>query len=382
MSKTKKRPRPSRAVHDEERFVTDLDYTGGFIHDLPGPSEHLGLGQESFEERVAKLVKDWGCNGKEDYIAELINTALKLAKDGSEELDLKIVNRAVKEMRYANRVFLPYRKRRKITVFGSARTQPGDAEYEAAVEFCRRMTDHGFMVITGAGPGIMEAGNFGAGPGNSFGLRIQLPFEAGANSFIDGDPKLINFKYFFTRKLSFVKEAHAAALFPGGFGTMDEGFETMTLIQTGKAIIFPIVMIDAPGGVYWKEFRDFISNHLLRLRLISEEDLDLFKVTDSVDDAVDEIVSFYRVFHSYRYVRDKLVIRLNHPISQASVLRLNDEHGDFLLSGRYELSKPLPVEADQPEIAALPRLVCTPRRSHYGKMRKMIDALNQSEITT
>lgn len=382
MSKTKKRPRQSRAVHDEERFVTDLDYTGGFIHDLPGPSEHLGLGQESFEERVAKLVKDWGCNGKEDYIAELINTALKLAKDGSEELDLKIVNRAVKEMRYANRVFLPYRKRRKITVFGSARTQPGDAEYEAAVEFCRRMTDHGFMVITGAGPGIMEAGNFGAGPGNSFGLRIQLPFEAGANSFIDGDPKLINFKYFFTRKLSFVKEAHAAALFPGGFGTMDEGFETMTLIQTGKAIIFPIVMIDAPGGVYWKEFRDFISNHLLRLRLISEEDLDLFKVTDSVDDAVDEIVSFYRIFHSYRYVRDKLVIRLNHPISQASVLRLNDEHGDFLLSGRYELSKPLPVEADQPEIAALPRLVCTPRRSHYGKMRKMIDALNQSEIAT
>ncbi|RFC46505.1 MAG: hypothetical protein DVB23_001613 [Verrucomicrobia bacterium] len=382
MSKTKKRPRQSRAVHDEERFVTDLDYTGGFIHDLPGPSEHLGLGQESFEERVAKLVKDWGCNGKEDYIAELINTALKLAKDGSEELDLKIVNRAVKEMRYANRVFLPYRKRRKITVFGSARTQPGDAEYEAAVEFCRRMTDHGFMVITGAGPGIMEAGNLGAGPGNSFGLRIQLPFEAGANSFIDGDPKLINFKYFFTRKLSFVKEAHAAALFPGGFGTMDEGFETMTLIQTGKAIIFPIVMIDAPGGVYWKEFRDFISNHLLRLRLISEEDLDLFKVTDSVDDAVDEIVSFYRVFHSYRYVRDKLVIRLNHPISQASVIRLNDEHGDFLLSGRYELSKPLPVEADQPEIAVLPRLVCTPRRSHYGKMRKMIDALNQSEITT
>jgi hypothetical protein len=163
---------------------------------------------------------------------------------------------------------------------------------------------------------------------------------------------------------------------------MDEGFETMTLIQTGKAIIFPIVMIDAPGGVYWNEFRDFIADHLLRLRLISEEDLDLFKVTDSVDEAVDEIVNFYRIFHSYRYVRDKLVIRLNHPITSASLLRLNDEHGDFLLSGRYELSKPLPAEADQPEIAALPRLVCTPRRSHYGKMRKMIDALNRSEIAS
>ncbi|MBU6300564.1 MAG: LOG family protein [Verrucomicrobia bacterium] len=382
MSNTKKRPRPARAVHDEDRPVTDLDYTGGFIHDLPGPSEHLGLGQESFEERVAKLVKDWGCNGKEPYIAELINTALKLAKDGSEELDLKIVNRAVKEMRYANRVFLPYRKRRKVTVFGSARTQPGDPEYQAAVAFCQRMSEHGFMTITGAGPGIMEAGNRGAGPDNSFGLRIQLPFEAGANSYIEGDPKLINFKYFFTRKLSFVKEAHAAALFPGGFGTMDEGFETMTLIQTGKAIIFPIVMIDAPGGLYWQDFRDFITNHLLRLRLISEEDLDLFKVTDSVDEAVEAIVGFYRIFHSYRYVRDKLVIRLNQPISPAAVLRLNDEHGDFLLSGRYELSAPLPAEADQPEIASLPRLVCTPRRSHYGKMRKMLDALNHSEIAS
>jgi uncharacterized protein (TIGR00730 family) len=382
MRKTKKRPRQPRPVHDSDNIVTDIDYTGGFLHDLPGPEEHLGQGQESFEERVSKLVKDWGCNGKEAYVAELINTALKLAKDGSDELDLKIVNRAVKEMRYANRVFLPYRKRRKITVFGSARTKPGDPEYDSAVEFCRRMTEHDFMTITGAGPGIMEAGNLGAGPGNSFGLRIQLPFEAGANSYIEGDPKLINFKYFFTRKLSFVKEAHAAALFPGGFGTMDEGFETMTLIQTGKAIIFPIVMIDAPGGVYWTEFRDFISGHLLRLGLISEEDLDLFLVTDSVDEAVDEIVNFYRIFHSYRYVREKLVIRLNHPITDASILRLNDEHGAFLLSGRYELGSPLSAEADQPELASLPRLICTPKRSHYGKMRKMIDALNQSEIAS
>jgi hypothetical protein len=382
MRKTKKHPRQSRPIHDSDHLVTDLDYTGGFIHDLPAPEEHLGQGQENFEERVNKLVKDWGCNGKEPYIAELITTALKLAKDDPDELDLKIVNRAVKEMRYANRVFLPYRRRRKITVFGSARTKPGDPEYDSAVEFCRRMTDHDFMTITGAGPGIMEAGNLGAGQGNSFGLRIQLPFEAGANSYIEGDPKLINFKYFFTRKLSFVKEAHGAALFPGGFGTMDEGFETMTLIQTGKAIIYPIVMIDAPGGAYWNEFRDFISGQLLRLKLISEEDLDLFLVTDSVDEAVDEIVNFYRIFHSYRYVRDKLVIRLNHPITDASVMRLNDEHGAFLQSGRYELGTPMPAEADQPELADLPRLICTPRRSHYGKMRKMINALNQSEIVS
>jgi uncharacterized protein (TIGR00730 family) len=380
MSTPPKRPAPPPVTHDAEQVVTDVDYTGGFLHDLPAPAEHLGRGQESFEERIRKLVADWGCNGKEAYIAELVTTALKLGKDDCEELDLKIINRAVKEMRTANRVFQPFRKRRKVTVFGSARTRPGTPEYESAVQFCRQMAEHDFMTITGAGPGIMEAGNEGAGPGNSFGLRIQLPFEAGANPFIDGDPKLVHFKYFFTRKLSFVKEAHAAALFPGGFGTMDEGFETMTLIQTGKAILFPIEMIDAPGGTYWKTFRQFISEHLLRLRLISEEDLDLFHITDSVHEAVQRIVGFYRVFHSYRYVGDRLVIRLNHRITDESLMRLNDEFSDLLVSGRFELSGPLSAEKDQPEIASLPRLVCTPVRGQYGRQRKMIDTLNRSYL--
>jgi len=265
-------------------------------------------------------------------------------------------------------------------VFGSARTQPGDVEYEAAKEFSRKMVEHGFMIITGAGPGIMEAGNEGAGPGESFGLRIQLPFEAGANDFIENDPKLVNFKYFFNRKLSFVKEADAVALFPGGFGTMDEGFETMTLIQTGKATLFPIVMIDAPGGTYWKSFLQFIKEHLLRLRLISEEDLHLFKVTDSSDEAVAEILQFYRIFHSYRYVREQLVIRMNHRISPDDLQRLNDEFSDLLLTGCYEIGPLLPAERNEPEIAALPRLICTPKRSHYGRLRQMIDALNRSQI--
>lgn len=356
------------------------DFTAGYADERAHPAERLVSRERDFAERIQGLVQDWGCHGQEDYIAELITTALRIGHDDCDSLDLKIINRAVKEMRHANNVFAPYRFRRKVTVFGSARTAMGEAEYEAARDFSRRMVEHGFMIITGAGPGIMAAGNQGAGPGESFGLRIQLPFEAGANAWIEKDPKLVNFKYFFIRKLSFVKEADAVALFPGGFGTMDEGFETMTLIQTGKATVFPIVMIDAPGGTYWKTFLQFIREHLLRRKLISAEDLELFKVTDSIDDAVQEILQFYRVFHSYRFVRDKLVMRLNHLITPASLARLNEEHASLLQEGVFALGKALPAERTEPELADLPRLIFTPRRSHYGRLRKMIDTLNQAEI--
>lgn len=367
--------------HDEAATLLHRDFTAGYADEPAHPSEHLVSRKLDFAQRIHSLVQDWGCsNGQEDYIAELITTALRIGHDDCDSLDLKIMNRAVKEMRKANNVFAPYRFRRKVTVFGSARTASGDSEYEAAREFCQRMVEHGFMIITGAGPGIMAAGNEGAGPGESFGLRISLPFEAGANRWIEEDPKLVNFKYFFIRKLSFVKEADAVALFPGGFGTMDEGFETMTLIQTGKATLFPIVMIDAPGGTYWKSFLQFIREHLLRREMISAEDLHLFKVTESIEEAVQEILQFYRVFHSYRFVRDKLVIRLNHPVTPAALDQLNEKHSSILQNGTFTLGKALSVEKTEPELAELPRLICTPRRSHYGRLRQMIDTLNTSEI--
>ncbi len=381
MSKNKKRPtrRAKTRARKAPHFVSDTDFTGGSTHDMPRRDEHLEANEQSFENRIQKLVEDWNCNGNEDFIAELITTALKIGHDCTDQLDLKIMNRALKEMRYANVIFHPYRSIRKVTVFGSARTNPGDPAYDAAVEFSRRMVDANFMTITGAGPGIMAAGNEGAGTENSFGLRIQLPFEAGANEYIDRDHKLINFRYFFTRKLSFVKEAHAVALFPGGFGTMDEAFEVMTLIQTGKAIMIPLVMIEPPGGTYWKTFQDFIEGHLLGRGMISEEDLSLFRITHSVDEAIEEIVSFYRVFHSYRYVKDKLVIRLNHEIAPAGLEHLNDEFGGLLEKGRFEIAPALPEEADQEEILDLPRLVGITKRAGYGRFRQFLDVLNQLE---
>ncbi|MEO0444740.1 MAG: TIGR00730 family Rossman fold protein [Verrucomicrobiota bacterium] len=357
------------------------DFTAGYADDEAESSSREESGEElGFQAKIKSLLRDWDSKGRKDrYIAELINEVLRLRKDDSAELDLKIITKAFKELRYANSVFASYRTTRKVSVFGSARTNPDEPEYKAALEFSRRLVEEGFMIITGAGPGIMAAGNEGAGEGESFGLRIQLPFEAGANEFITGDDKLINFRYFFTRKLSFVKEADAIALFPGGFGTMDEGFESMTLIQTGKAELFPIVMVDAPGGSYWKSFYQFIKEHLLRLGLISDEDLNLFKVTDSVDEAVDEILQFYRVFHSYRYVGDDLYIRLNHGISEEAIEKLNDEHADILVKGSYRLGEPHAAERTEPALLEMPRLICTPQRSHYGKLRKMIDALNESE---
>jgi uncharacterized protein (TIGR00730 family) len=374
-------PSPDLDPHDEAATLLHRDFTAGYADERPHPAEHLVSRKHDFAKRIESLVRDWGCdNGHQDYIAELITTALQIGHDDCTSLDLKIMNRVMKEMRKANNVFAPYRYRRKVTVFGSARTAAGDPEYEAAKQFCQRMVERGFMVITGAGPGIMAAGNEGAGAGESFGLRISLPFEAGANQWIENDPKLVNFKYFFIRKLSFVKEADAVALFPGGFGTMDEGFETMTLIQTGKATLFPIVMIDAPGGTYWKTFLQFIKEHLLRRKMISPEDLHLFKVTDNTEAAAQEILQFYRIFHSYRFVRDKLVIRLNHSITPASLERINELHSFILQHGQFTLGQAFAEEKTEPELEVLPRLIGTPKRSHYGRLRQMIDTLNQAEI--
>ncbi len=307
---------------------------------------------------------------------ELLAGTLRLHSSHLDILDLKIVNRAVKELRHAFRVFHDYRDRRKISIFGSARTASDDPNYQMAFQFSRRIVEDGFMVITGGADGIMRACQEGAGRENSFGVNIMLPFEQGPNATIADDPKLVTFKYFFTRKLVFQKEANAIALFPGGFGTHDEGFEILTLAQTGKSDPQPIVCLQAPGCDYWDDWYNFVTRQLLNRHLINPEDLSLFKITTSVDDAIDEIRRFYRRFHSIRYVGRLLAIRLKTGISPEQVAGLHDTFGDLLSEGTFELRGPLPEELDEPELKDLPRLAFTSNRRSASRLRQLIDHLN------
>jgi uncharacterized protein (TIGR00730 family) len=333
-------------------------------------------GDAELDKRIAEFAATIPGVRDPAFLVEMMTTGARIGRMNIEPGEFKLFNRSLKEMRHAEEVFKPWRNIRKVAVFGSARTGPDEPEYKAAVEFSRRMRDAGFMTITGAGPGIMAAGNEGAGRADSFGLNILLPFETTANEFIAGDEKLVSFNYFFTRKLSFVKESDALVGFPGGFGTMDEVFESLTLIQTGKSSIYPIVLIDAKGGSYWEFWEQFIREHLLRLGLIAESDLALFKVTDDIAEAVAEIVRFYQVFHSYRYVGDKLVIRLLHPLADGEPERLQKEFSDLVKSGRIIQRGALEEENDEPEMAHLTRLVFRHQRRDYGRLRKLIDAIN------
>jgi uncharacterized protein (TIGR00730 family) len=337
-------------------------------------------GDAELDERIAQFAA--AIPGVKDpaLLVELMTTGARIGRMNIAPGEFKLFNRALKEMRHAEEVFKPWRNIRKVAVFGSARTSPDEAEYKAAVEFTRRMREAGFMTITGAGPGIMAAGNEGAGRADSFGLNILLPFETAANEFIAGDEKLVSFNYFFTRKLSFVKESDALVGFPGGFGTMDEVFESLTLIQTGKSAIYPIILIDAKGGSYWEFWAQFIREHLLRLGLIAESDLALYKVTDDIDEAVAEIVRFYQVFHSYRYVGDKLVMRLLKPLAAGEPERLQGEFADLLKSGKFTQRDALEEENDEPEMARLPRLVFRHQRRDYGRLRQLIDAINLAQL--
>jgi uncharacterized protein (TIGR00730 family) len=266
-----------------------------------------------------------------------------------------------------------------VVVFGSARTAPNDPDALLAEEFGRQMVAHHFMVITGGGDGIMGAAQRGAGREYSFGLNIRLPFEQRANQIIEGDLKLINFNYFCARKLNFVKETHAYALFPGGFGTMDEGFEALTLMQTGKALIIPIVLIDRPDGSYWETWMRFLTDHLLKHGLISEEDFNFIKIAHTVEAAVAEILLFYKNYDSTRWVGSRLVYRIKHRLTQQALAHLNVEFADMLRSGQIEQRGALPQEKNQPEIAHLPRLVLQPQRTDFGRYRQLIDAINLAE---
>jgi uncharacterized protein (TIGR00730 family) len=341
----------------------------------PRPRPNYTIGDPAIDARIRQLVEDVGSAKPHELIEEMIITALKMARDTTSVADLKMLNRALKEMRFASRVFTPYRERRKVSVFGSARTPEDAPESVAAEEFGRKMRERGYMIITGGGDGIMGAAHKGAGREDSFGLNIRLPFEQSANDTIEGDKKLVNFNYFFTRKLNFLKESHAIALFPGGFGTLDEGFEALTLMQTGKARIFPVVLVDKPGGNYWKNVLDFLHSHLLGLRLISKDDFNFLRLC-TVDEAVDHIVRFYSVFHSYRWLGARLIMRLTTPLTAKKLEHMDNEFNDVLASGKFEQCDALPEENSEPEIANLPRLVFQPHKRNFGRLRQVIDCVN------
>lgn len=310
-------------------------------------------------------------------IKELLTGVLKLHDAHLDLLDVKIVNRAFKELRHAFGVFRGYRDRQKVSIFGSARTPSDDPNYRLAYQFAHAIVQQGFMVITGGADGIMRAGQEGAGRENSFGVNIMLPFVQGANTIIADDPKLITFKYFFTRKLMFQKEANAIALFPGGFGTHDEGFEILTLAQTGKSDPQPIVCLQAPGCDYWDDWSAFITRQLLHRKLINEEDLSLFTITNSSEAAVDHILRFYRCYHSIRFVGPQLAMRLKSPISGEQLERIQERFSDLLADGQFELRGPLDEELDEPALRDLPRLVFNFNRRSAGRLRQLIDHLNR-----
>lgn len=311
-----------------------------------------------------------------DLVREMLVSVLRLARQETPRGDLKIVNTALKELRHAFGVFGRHRGARKATVFGSARLPSESPECRAAAAFAARVAARGFMVITGGAGGIMQAGNGGAGRARSFGVAIRLPFEQGANPVLEGDEKLLWFKYFFTRKLLFVKESDAVALFPGGFGTLDEGFEVLTLAQTGKNRPIPIVLVDRPGGTYWAAWERFVRDEIVARGLASPEDLALFRRADDPDAAAEEIARFYRNYHSSRFVGERFVIRLNRPIPRAALATLNAEFRDIVLSGAIEGTSTLPGEENEPELASLPRLVLAFDRRGFSRLRSLIDRLN------
>ena len=354
------------------------DFTGGVIHDQPARRQWIV--DPPFDARVRELVRDWGAEKSPELIEEMMVTALKIARDQMSVADLKLINRSIKEMRYTAKVFAPFQHLRKVAVFGSARTSADSPEFKVAKDFAREMVAQNFMVITGGGDGIMGAAQRGAGREHSFGLNIRLPSEQRANEVIEGDPKLINLNYFFTRKLTFVKEAHAFALFPGGFGTLDETFEVLTLMQTGKSRVIPVVLLDRPRGNYWETWMKFLTGQLLDLGFISPEDFSFFKIMHNAREAVAEILQFYKIFHSARWVGKRLVIRISYRLSKNAIVDLNKKFADIVESGEIVQDVALRQEKNEPEIWDLPRLIFTPDRNRFGRLRQLIDALNSSSL--
>jgi uncharacterized protein (TIGR00730 family) len=332
-------------------------------------------GRSELDEAIANLVKLTGTSAP-DLLTEMLTSVVRYSTEGAGRGELKLVNRALKELRYARRVFAPYDQTRKVTIFGSARTQPSEPGYVVAREFAAEIARRGWMVITGAGGGIMEAGIEGAGRRNAFGLHIDLPFEPQPSPTLRNDPKLINFRYFFTRKVTFVKESDGFVLVPGGFGTLDEAFELLTLLQTGRADMHPIVLLER-GGVYWKELHAFLVEHLCKRGMVDEDDLQLVRIAETVTDAADIIESFYANYHSERYIKGRLVFRLQRLPPAAALDALGREFSDMLASGGFEVVEPSDDERQEEDFLDLQRIAFDYDRHSAGRLRRLIDELNR-----
>jgi uncharacterized protein (TIGR00730 family) len=310
-----------------------------------------------------------------DIVGRLRQVADQLPADRTPHDDLKILSQTLRELRRAFAVFAPYRSQRKVTIFGSARTPRDAPAYAQAVRLAKRMADNGWFVVTGAATGIMEAGHRGAGRERSMGLNIMLPFEQEANDVIRGDGKLVTMKYFFTRKLMFVKECDAVVCLPGGFGTLDEAFEVLTLLQTGKRELMPLVLLDAPGGSYWQDWVAYMRKHLLGTKMISPEDLTLFRVTDSVDETVAEILTFYRVFDGMEYVNGRLAINLREAIGGSQLATLRRDFADILADGEIRQEAGSDANGDAAS-AGRARLIFHFNRRSLGRLRQLLDTIN------
>jgi uncharacterized protein (TIGR00730 family) len=329
------------------------------------------------DEMIEKLMETAEGIGRPKYVREMILASLKAGQEADESADLKLMNSTLKEMRFTSKVFGPYRDVRKVTVFGSARTPPGDPVYEMAKHFGKRLAETGYMVITGGGGGIMQAVNEGAGHEHSFGVNIRLPFEEKPNPVGEGNPRFITYKYFFNRKVAFLKEADAVALFPGGFGTLDEAMETLTLVQTGKRNPMPLVLVDDPDRPYWPHLIRFLEEQLLARNYICPADFSLFERVCSVDAAVEKIRHFYRRYHSLRYVHGQLVIRLTSALGPDEIRKLTDQFQDILPpGGKIAASGALEAEREDVDVIHLPRLVIDFNRKNFGRLRSLIDSIN------
>ena len=344
----------------------------------PPPSPHRYTTHDArIDAQIAELIKPFGDELDRRLLAEMMVTVYRLGAAHATTGDLKLVNAALKELRYAFSIFRPYRHIRKVATFGSARLGRQHPAYEMASEFGRLMAKAGWMVITGAASGIMKAGHEGAGRAASFGLNIRLPFEQKANPVIARDRKLISCKYFFTRKLLFIKESHATALFPGGFGTLDEGFESLTLVQTGKSDPRPIVFVDVPRGQFWRPLLRFFEQQLAAQGMISSDDRSIYQVARSPEEAAKLIFQFYSVYHSLRFVGELLVLRLVRPLPERALVQLSREFRDVLRSGEIRQGGPLPQEADEPDLHHLSRLILRFNRKDYGRLTELIHRVNE-----
>lgn len=328
------------------------------------------------DQIIDGLLKESGEINHPDLVREMIISALKAGQESDYLADLKLLNNTMKEMRYTNKIFAPYRQKKKVTIFGSARTEPQEPIYQKCVHFSRRLAEKGYMIITGGGPGIMEAGNEGAGSENSFAVNIRLPFEQAPNPIMLKNPRLITYKYFFSRKVAFVKESDAIAVFPGGFGTLDEAMEVFTLIQTGKTSPKPLVLVDNSDG-YWEDWFKFIKAHMLGRGFISAEDFSIFTLTQDTDEAIQVIEEFYKNYHSLRFVDGQLIIRLNKELTRANIEELENEFPELRHAGTpITITPPLPEEADEPDLLALPRIALHFNHQHYGLLMAFIGRIN------